>query len=730
MATEARVVISGDASSLVTAAGRGEQAVGRLSAALGGLQALSARALSLTALGVGAAAAASHLVSVTKGAVEAADALNKLSQKTGLGVEELSKLQYAAELSDVSTELLQKGMTALSASVASAATGTGQSADLFRKLGIEVRNANGEIRPSSDILNDLSDIFAEMPDGLEKTALAAELFGRKIGPDLIPFLNQGAAGLKAMADEAERFGVVISGDFAKKSEEVNDNLKRLGLQSKATGIAIAADLLPPLNRLLGEYLDAKLSGLSFFEALFGIGLSDPTKGVAQQIDTLTRKLGDLRKARDAALASGDGAGADALGEDLRKTSGLLDYYLRQQKRSQGEAAEDLNAKLVSLGQQRIRKLAELEQLRAIAAGKASADILTDDAKRTETQIQNATKLRDALRTAWESSREEARKAGEEAAKLFEKAADIRQAGADKANARRDKSLTPEEADNKAIGEFRNAAAEASFNAAVAEAARLDGRTQVAKAAAEKAAKAAEQAAKAADRIQNDSAAAPLIEQAADLQAKAVEAQARQEQARQKSLQEQAEAQRASLAELDGQLEALRQKALQIKIAPDIGDAQKAFAAIDAEYQALKARIESNPITVPVSVPGAAPAPPAGDATGFAFGGYTGPGGKFTPAGIVHAEEFVVRREVVRQSGALAMLMRLNRDGMAGLNGYASGGLVSRIGVPALAAARPQTPTPVNLHLDGRRYPMAAAPDVVAEITAALAREALRRGGRR
>ena len=211
-----------------------------------------------------------------------------------------------------------------------------------------------------------------------------------------------------------------------------------------------------------------------------------------------------------------------------------------------------------------------------------------------------------MRTAWESSREEARKAGEEAAKLFEKAADIRQAGADKANARRDKSLTPEEADNKAIGEFRNAAAEASFNAAVAEAARLDGRTQVAKAAAEKAAKAAEQAANGGGSHPERQHRGALIEQAADLQAKAVEAQARQEQARQKSLQEQAEAQRASLAELDGQLEALRQKALQIKIAPDIGDAQKAFAAIDAEYQALKARIESNPITVPVSVPGAAP----------------------------------------------------------------------------------------------------------------------------
>ena len=87
--------------------------------------------------------------------------------------------------------------------------------------------------------------------------------GARSAPTSSPSSTRALPASEAMADEAERFGVVISGDFAKKSEEVNDNLKRLGLQSKATGIAIAADLLPPLNRLLGEYLDAKLSGLSF-----------------------------------------------------------------------------------------------------------------------------------------------------------------------------------------------------------------------------------------------------------------------------------------------------------------------------------------------------------------------------------------------------------------------------------------------------------------------------------
>lgn len=68
------------------------------------------------------------------------------------------------------------------------------------------------------------------------------------------------------------------------------------------------------------------------------------------------------------------------------------------------------------------------------------------------------------------------------------------------------------------------------------------------------------------------------------------------------------------------------------------------------------------------------------AGGFSEGGWTGPGSKYQPAGIVHAEEHVSRREVVRQPGARAFLDDFNRVGMAALAwhlpGYADGGFVS------------------------------------------------------
>ena len=62
--------------------------------------------------------------------------------------------------------------------------------------------------------------------------------------------------------------------------------------------------------------------------------------------------------------------------------------------------------------------------------------------------------------------------------------------------------------------------------------------------------------------------------------------------------------------------------------------------------------------------------------GFATGGYTGPGAKYKPAGIVHADEYVIRKESQNdlRRNAPGLLDNLNRYGSRAL-GYASGGLV-------------------------------------------------------
>lgn len=70
--------------------------------------------------------------------------------------------------------------------------------------------------------------------------------------------------------------------------------------------------------------------------------------------------------------------------------------------------------------------------------------------------------------------------------------------------------------------------------------------------------------------------------------------------------------------------------------------------------------------------------PKGFLPGLAGGGYTGPGGKYEEAGIVHRDEYVQPKERMQEPGALAFMERFRQRGMQAINdwrGYAEGGLV-------------------------------------------------------
>lgn len=87
--------------------------------------------------------------------------------------------------------------------------------------------------------------------------------------------------------------------------------------------------------------------------------------------------------------------------------------------------------------------------------------------------------------------------------------------------------------------------------------------------------------------------------------------------------------------------------------------------------------------------------------GFADGGYTGPGGKYQPAGVVHAGEYVFNAESVRRLGlgALDNLHRIASGGFAPRMprwSYAAGGAVN---LPGAAAPVVNSSTKIVNHFD-------------------------------
>ena len=205
--------------------------------------------------GLGVSLSVAGFAAMIKSAIDAADHLNKLSQKIGISVEALSTLRFAAQLSDVSLESLQKGIKSLSQNITEANTGIGDGAQLFQALGISVKNADGSMKSTEDVLLQVANVFANLEDGAVKTTLAVKLFG-KSGMDMIPFLNQGAAGITQLTAEAERLGLKLTTETARSAEAFNDNLTSLKASSSSLSIALARDFLPELTNITNAMREA------------------------------------------------------------------------------------------------------------------------------------------------------------------------------------------------------------------------------------------------------------------------------------------------------------------------------------------------------------------------------------------------------------------------------------------------------------------------------------------
>lgn len=212
------------------------------------------------AASIGAAAAAVGYFTVR--ATNMAEQLAKLSEKTGISVEQLSALKYAAYLSDVSIDELARGMNILSKNMLEAQAGTGEAKDAFLALGIAVTESSGALKTTDKMLLDLADKFSAMENGPGKAALAMRIFGRS-GAELIPFLNQGAAGIEKLRKEAERLGIILDTQTAKEAEEFNDNLKRLQATGDALSIALTKNLVKALDAAAKEMLRARQEGEGF-----------------------------------------------------------------------------------------------------------------------------------------------------------------------------------------------------------------------------------------------------------------------------------------------------------------------------------------------------------------------------------------------------------------------------------------------------------------------------------
>lgn len=147
------------------------------------------------------------------------------AEKFGLSTEFLSSFQYALRLTGVEQAKLGEAMKGYVEKAQSQGRAVGEmSAELVKQ----------------------ADIFSRMPDGPAKTALALDRFG-EAGISLLPVLDKGGDGLREMAGEAKRLGIVISEDAAKAAKGLKADLERLNGAGEGLKLLLVTGVTPALS---------------------------------------------------------------------------------------------------------------------------------------------------------------------------------------------------------------------------------------------------------------------------------------------------------------------------------------------------------------------------------------------------------------------------------------------------------------------------------------------------
>jgi lambda family phage tail tape measure protein len=203
----------------------------------------------LPKIGLAAAAAGAGLAVLIKKGIDELDKLDEVSQKIGVTVESLSSLGKVAKIEGMSIDELAGSLVKLTRTISEANTGSEAAAQTFKSMGLDPST----FKNSEDALLQISDKFSQYRDGLNKTALAVELFG-KAGAGMIPFLNQGSGLITQIRGELDSFGNA-STKAATEAAEFNDRMAKMGIVVSTLFQKFVSELLPTLNNFTQGLFD-------------------------------------------------------------------------------------------------------------------------------------------------------------------------------------------------------------------------------------------------------------------------------------------------------------------------------------------------------------------------------------------------------------------------------------------------------------------------------------------
>lgn len=190
-------------------------------------------------------------------------ALTAMSQRLGMGVVGLQRLQFVANNTNVDVEALGKGLTKLAKNLAEANVPSSALRQSLAQVGISVSDLLA-LSPAERLVC-LADVFVDIQSDARRAALALELFGRG-GAALLPMLMRGGGALEVLGARFDRLGLALSGPAVSAADMFEHELGDLWTALKRVAIAIGEAVSPALRKYTALATDAAVKTRQWAEA--------------------------------------------------------------------------------------------------------------------------------------------------------------------------------------------------------------------------------------------------------------------------------------------------------------------------------------------------------------------------------------------------------------------------------------------------------------------------------
>jgi methyl-accepting chemotaxis protein len=208
-----------------------------------------------------AAAAAAATVAITNeikkivgDAAQQADTIDKMSQNMGLSTQAYQEWEHALNHCGLEIEKLHGGMDPLRKLFQSANDGTKEAVEAFEDLGFSAYDLEGDLLNDEQALERVIYALADMQDIARRNEIADMAFGGAY-EEMLPLLNMGSEGIKALREEAHALGLVMSGEDVAAGVKYTDVIYDLSKSFQALKNDLGMMIIPELTELAEKLLE-------------------------------------------------------------------------------------------------------------------------------------------------------------------------------------------------------------------------------------------------------------------------------------------------------------------------------------------------------------------------------------------------------------------------------------------------------------------------------------------